>query len=760
MKCIFASLVFQKMNPPWFWILLMTGCLLFLVLTYRDIFRLSKRKLAWVLLLIRCLGVLLLLAALVKPGWQDRIEQTEIPQLAVIFDNSQSMSLAQPLRPGDWIHRYPFVRDWIDLSPHAQDLKKRFEVRWFDILGKEIPPDSAALPEEPAVEQTDLIRALQSVSGRLRGRHAAGVLLISDGRDTTSRENYMVLEEYPLPVYTVSFPAPAGGVDPSIDLSVVSVDCPSRTLVHNTVAIKVQLRKDGPAKIEVPLSIERAGRTLVSQFVRFDEGAAEQTVNINYTPEEPGDFVLTAQLPPQAQERTTVNNSSMFKLRVEADPIRVLYIEGILRPEYKFLRECLSRDPDVDLISFVRSASQREISVAGVMTGSELLTPERLEKIHVVLLGDFEANMMDDSSYAALKTWVENGGGLMILGGYQNLSENGLIRTPLADLLPVEIAEGGMQQIDQPFRFDLTYEGRRHPAFAITGDMAQDARLWNSLPELKGVAAVKGIKPAATVLARHPLANPQSADQEGYIVLATQPFGKGVVTVLTADTTWRWSRLLRLAGQSDALYVRFWSQMTRWLSHRDMVTAQTALQISTDKALYQRGSRVALTVTRNPAVMLPGEEGEKAALELTIYTPDNQTIPLTPASDVTNVNRWTAAYFPGRGGRFQVLARLLRSGSDLANQQTEFLVEGSQIELEDPAPNPALMQQIARTTGGLYAEITDDPAVRKLVESLPGEPRITSKAQTTQIWNSPTLFIGFLILVTVEWIVRRRNQLI
>jgi len=70
------------------------------------------------------------------------------------------------------------------------------------------------------------------------------------------------------------------------------------------------------------------------------------------------------------------------------------------------------------------------------------------------------------------------------------------------------------------------------------------------------------------------------------------------------------------------------------------------------------------------------------------------------------------------------------------------------------------MQQIARTTGGLYAEITDDPAVRKLVESLPGEPRITSKAQTTQIWNSPTLFIGFLILVTVEWIVRRRNQLI
>ncbi len=760
MTYIFASLVLQKMNPPWFWILLSAGCLVFLVLTYRDIFRLSKRKLAWLLLLIRCLGVLVLLVALVKPGWQDRIEQAEIPQLAVLFDNSQSMSLSQPLRPGDWINRYQFMRDWFRLSPNAQNLEKRFEIRWFDILGKELPPDSKVLPSEPAVEQTDLVRALQSVGGRLRGRHAAGVLLISDGRDTTNRGNYLVLQEYPLPIYSLSFPAPTGGADPSVDLAVVSVDCPARTLVHNTVPIKVLLRKDGPGALQVPLTIERAGKTLASQYVQLDGGTTEQMVVVNYTPVEPGDFVLTAQLPSQPQERTTVNNSSMFKLRVEADPIRVLYVEGVLRTEYKFLRECLSQDPDVDLISFVRSASPQQVSVASVMTGSELLSPQRLEKINVVLLGDFESNMLDESCYAALKNWVENGGGLMILGGYQNLSENGLIRTPLAEVLPVEIMEGGMQQIDEPFRFELTYEGRSHPALAITGDMTQDARLWNSLPELRGIVAVKGAKPAATVLARHPLPNPLSPSQEGFIVLAAQPFGKGVVTVLTADTTWRWSRLLRLTGQSDALYVRFWSQMTRWLAHRDVADEQTALQISTDAALYKRGSRVTVTVNRNPAVMLPGEEGDTASLELLVSTPDNQTIPLTPSPDAVNVNRWTATYFPARGGRFQVLARLHRTDADLANQQTEFLVEGSQIELEDPTANTAVMQQIARTTGGLYAEITDDPAVQKLIQSLPSEPRINSKIQTSQMWNSPIWFIVFLILVTVEWILRRKNQLI
>ena len=70
------------------------------------------------------------------------------------------------------------------------------------------------------------------------------------------------------------------------------------------------------------------------------------------------------------------------------------------------------------------------------------------------------------------------------------------------------------------------------------------------------------------------------------------------------------------------------------------------------------------------------------------------------------------------------------------------------------------MQQIARSTGGLYARISDDRAVEKLIRSLPREPRVTSKAQTSQLWNSPYFFIIFLILVSTEWIVRRRNQLV
>ncbi len=108
----------------------------------------------------------------------------------------------------------------------------------------------------------------------------------------------------------------------------------------------------------------------------------------------------------------------MFHLRVEADPIRVLYIEGVLRPEAKFLRERLDADPDVDLISFTRAANPAQAGGVSTLVGSDLITPERLKQLDVVLLGDFEARMLGRQAYQSLRQWVEAGGGLMVLGGY------------------------------------------------------------------------------------------------------------------------------------------------------------------------------------------------------------------------------------------------------------------------------------------------------------------------------------------------------
>jgi len=770
LTAIIAEITAGNIDPPWFWTLVILGSLALLAMTYLDIYRWSGRRRAWILFAVRAVGMAALLVALVKPAWRHVRERTEPPQVAVILDDSQSMSLPAPGAEGG-ATRYQQARRWLEESAAGRSLRETFDVHLFDAAGR--ARDDGAPSAEPSAEQTDLVRAMRAAAGHLRGRNAAGILLLSDGRDTTGRRNYLPLQDFPLPVFTMGFRLETGREGPAIDLAVRSVEAPPRTLVHNAVQVKVLVRKTGGPAVDVPIHVERAGTPLATRRVAFEEGAAEQQVALSFTPADPGDFVLTARVGSPEGERTAVNNTGLFRLRVEAQPIRVLYIEGTLRAEFTFLRRRLADDPDVALVTFARSAGPDQASASDVLAGSEVADPERLEKIDVVLLGDFEPRMLDPATYTALRQWVEKGGGLMVLGGYRTLSSDGLAQTPLAEALPVEPAGGGLQQIDHPFPLTLTADGRRHPALAVTGDMRRDADLWKGLPELQGLVAVGRAKPGATVLARHPEPNPNDPDGKGYVVLAAQPFGQGTVAVLTADTTWRWSRLPRLAGRPDTLYARFWSQMVRWLGHRDVDRDRTVLTVATPEASYDRGERVTVTVRRDPAAMIPGQEDAKTDLALAVTTPDGRTTALAPRREVADPNRWTADYFPDRGGRFTVSARLARANAggegegtgagraaDVANDQTEFLVRGSSIELEDPTPNAAVLARVARLTGGTYADLADPQAGAAVLAALPTAPRVVREVRTTQVWNSPGLFVVFLALVCAEWIARRRWRLV
>jgi len=148
---------------------------------------------------------------------------------------------------------------------------------------------------------------------------------------------------------------------------------------------------------------------------------------------------------------------------------------------------------------------------------------------------------------------------------------------------------------------------------------------------------------------------------------------------------------------------------------------------------------------------------------------DFDAIPRTP--DTTDAHRWTATYFPERGGRYQLDAQLLQHASDnnnpnsatprtVANRTTAFLVEGADLELADPATNPAAMRQIARLTGGLYTDLHDADATAQMLDALPSAPRTTQRIERSAVWHSPVLFVAFLVLVSSEWFIRRWHRLV
>jgi uncharacterized membrane protein len=743
-RYLLASFDFEGISHSWawLWLVLLVAGGAFLVWTYFGIFQRSERRLTWGLLALRGIGLLLLVLILARPTWTREREQTDPGRLAVIVDNSRSMSL--PDHSG--ATRYQRAREAVERLRKAVEGGKgpRVVVDLFDVNGSLL---EKGLPEQPTVDRTDLGKALRATAVQLRSRPVVGFVLVSDGMDNTGRANFRDWEDGSVPVHGLGFRA-ADSAD--LDLAVRKPQVPERILVHNEMRVEVPVVKTGQPAAEATVKIKRGRDVLASQKITLAEGNAEQLVPLTFTPHQPGSFVFTVSVEGAAGEQNLGNNVVHFPLRVDAEPIRVLYLEGFLRFEYKYLKARLEDDPDVALVSIVRRVSPERPEAKG---SKETLTAKQLENFDVVILGDMEGSFLSPAEYSHLVKWLDGKNrSLLVLGGYTSFGPDGFRKTALADVLPVVFAESPPYQSEEPFRIELTERGLAHPLFTLSNDRVRNEAIWKDAPPLQGLALVDRLKPAAEALAVNP-----KVEREGKpapVIAVQRAAGGGQVMVLTADTTWLWSRLPRVLGQNDTLYGRFWSQAIRWLAGRSMDDERPLLAVSTDRPDYDVGKRVTVRVVRQPK---PDMDLSASQMGAEVITPGGQTVGLTLKADPTNPDVATGEFYPSAGGRHEVTATLSTAGKSLANQTAEFLVQGADLELASTGTNPGNLHALAEATGGVYLDVDD---AEQLAGKIARKERRTTRQMRSEYWNSPWLFGAFLLAVSGEWFLRRRNHLV
>lgn len=769
-----ASIQFASAWPWWIWGALVLACTGVLVHTYHKIYRRTGKPMAWWLLALRLVGVLGLLMVMAGPVWSTTKTRIHKPSLILIMDDSASMSLHVDTTRLDesstnkHVTRYTLAHRLLN-DPLLQSLlADRFDLHAQTLQGRDFNTDSQV--DKQQILQTDLLGALHLAAGRARNTGAQAVLLVSDGHDTTERNNWLSLTDYPLPIHTAGFPEQPEAED-QIELAITQLHAPDEVLVHHQVSIALNIRRQGGKDaLSLPLTLMHGQKVLATTTLKLPAGDAPSfEASLVFTPDEPGDFVLVANLPVQPGEKNRVNNQKQFRLRVNNQPMRVLYIEGQLRPDFTFLKARLASDPDINLITFVRTGNPDELG--SNLVSSELISAERLKELDVVLLGDFESSMLSPEAWKTLSQWVNEGGGLMVLGGYHNLGLSGLRNTALKDMLPVSLTDTqASQQLDEPFSFTPDEQSIHHPVLKLSDQPQQDIQTWSQLAALPGIVTTGPAKPAAEVLVRHPR-GPSGKQGKGFVVLATQNTGKGRTAILTADTTWRWSRIARLAGQPDTQYARFWSQMIRYLASRPAdSTPPQPLSLSTDSPTYEPGQRVMLQVIRNPAAIIPGQDSQTNAssaqphtVTLTISR-DQELVTELTAKPTSSALSWTADFYPEHPGQYKVTASLNKTGADnrsqtIASTSVDWLVQGETQELDDAAPNPELLKQIAQLTHGSYADLTDEKQIKELIEKIPATANILEETSRRTLWNNPLLFLIFVGCVSSEWLIRRRNRL-
>ncbi len=326
------------------------------VLTYRRV-RVNEGRLRdrIVLTTLRIAALALVLFCLFRPTLVVRAAVNQQNVVAVLLDDSRSMQIADE----DGKPRAEYVREQFGSadSPLMKSLTDRFLVRTFrfsSATGRMTSANDLTFNGS----QTKLAPALDGAREELAGLPVAGVILVSDGADTTDTsiaDTLLGMKAQRIPVFTVG----VGGESLPRDVQIDRVSTPRAVLKDASLLVDVLVRHNGYAGQTVTVDVEDEGRIVGSEKVQLPADGTPASVRIRASATQAGPRLFKFRVAPQAGEIVPQNNVREALINVRDTQERILYFEGEPRFEMKFLNRPLVEDKNLHVVTLQRTADNK-----------------------------------------------------------------------------------------------------------------------------------------------------------------------------------------------------------------------------------------------------------------------------------------------------------------------------------------------------------------------------------------------------------------
>jgi uncharacterized membrane protein len=714
--------------------------------------QLGRRKMAF-LLALRLIALALLVPMLFEPVIRYIARPKPERPLIFLIDASGSMSVPDQQNGPT---RFQSVHQ--ALRPQLPKIGEHFIPRFFTFstAADELKSLAELANVKPDGQATDIVTGVTKVLQKV-DRPDAQIVLISDGIDNTSPDVLASVRESLRPIHTVRVGSDQAEPATLANIAVEDIQAPddfvvgteskirvvvkSTALPNRLVQVKMQLVEDrvpgsgvrdtGEDQNSSSRNPEPGTRNPISIPLVLQPSVEGQTVEFTFKPTRIGVQRLAVWVDPVVGERSTVDNRQEFQ-GLALDPrVKVLYIEGRARPEYKPLKFALDRDPNVELGTLLRT-TQTEFDAAGTVGGEAVkkmpVTTEEWKNFDVIILGDLDSSFLTKAQQQAIEQAVNTGTGLLMIGGQNNFGPGGYAGSAIERTLPVFVGDLKAAQEKTQFVPRLTVEGSTHPAMEGLTEWfgVDDKPPVKSLPPLRGNVVVPKPKAGASVLITH--FDRPGPDGQPQIVLAVQRYGDGRSAAFTVDTTYLWYLPLRGMGQ-DSPYNRLWGQLIRWLAGVDVKNRSRGAGVEAliSKSIYQLGQTV------NVRAMVRDDKGDatrfaQVSLSLEkVGTNEKQQFNLAP------VDSHTGMYQIGmpslQKGEYVAKLSATKDGKPLGSQELKFSIIAPADEMLKVAANPALLRSIATGTNGYAYELNQLPGlIDQLIRSDPNA--LQAKQQT------------------------------
>ncbi len=697
---------------------------------------------------LRCLAVAPLVLLAARPVWLTKEPPAPASRSVVLLmDQSESMSLEEHDQ-SRYQQALGFVRE--RLLPAFKSANLPVQAMLFDQTTEPADGDKL-LTARPKGKRTNLGGAIAQALAN-SPQPPLAVVALTDGIANETEDNTRALTAL------VDSGAPFIGVGFGSDqgvrtLSLREVDAPPVVSTKTSFSVSAQLEmmntEDMPA---FDLVLFRDGQVAQKRSVAPGKGSRTWLENFQVNEEKQGVHSYTVQLlPPNLPNLKCVSLLGNTSVRVSDEKeLRVLYIQGALTWDYKFINRALRTDQTIKLTGLTRTSKQsvfrQNVESAGELLNGFPTSLEELAPFRVVVLSNLRPADLTLAQQDVLARFCgELGGGVLMIGGAATF-DSSWQNSRLEQLLPVVFsANAGVQGLDRPFRMQLTEEALQQPLFQIA-DNRPTRDVWGQLPTFTQYGRVDAAKPGAQVWAAHPY---DDGPHGRRILMASQRYGAGLSAVLTIQNFWRW----RLAKDSDPQqFDRFWRQLFRFLS--EVGRQEVAIHLADQELHPQMDVQVVLEKQPNPKnITEPNrkffvrvEDGRKNLLQ-------EEAVELEPLHPVD---------FKFHAEKPDVYTVTVTDPVKVPISSRPIEIRDLNVEFQNTARNMESLRQWASVSDGLAFKAEECPNASDLVAEIKGKVEEVRRGKQMRRTLGVNGWVLALVLgcLSSEWVLRKKWGLV
>ena len=707
-------------------LLFAAGCSIMLSLfVYRSTVPPVSSVKRYALISLRSIGLFLLFLLLGEPLLSLVTHSVDQPIIAVLVDNSQSMTIPDRAGRRDGTLKLILRSDvWKKISKDGRLTYSIFDAKARNLSA--IADDSLTLKGE----ETNIADALKSVKQTSATSNLQAVVLITDGNSTIGMNPLYEAEELGVPVFTIG----VGDTIEQKDLLIRKVLTNEIAYAGTKVPVNVTVHSAGFGGERVQVSLRNGATILDEKSLTLDIGTHDYLVPLSFVIEKEGMQKFTAEVSNLPEEITPQNNRMNFFMKVLKSKLRVALIAGTPSQDAAFIRRSMASDKNIDITAFIEQNDGRFYE--------NTLNADTIKTFDCVVLVGFPTEHSNSRTLQMVLDAASVEQPFLII--LSRTIDFGKLHT-LDPLLPFTVESVASNELQV---FATVPETQRNNPILKISTSSNTVEVWSKLPPVFHQQGNFRSKIESEVLATVRLQSIQLADP----FIVARKVNKNKSLAVLGYGLWRWNMLSDAGSGADQMLAHFVGNAIHWLTTQE---DSRRIRVQSSKHVYTTQDAVEFTAQVYDDNYQPRDN---AQIEVHVQ---NESETSSIVLNSLGSGQYQGEFESLRESEYKFTATVMVNGAAIGSDQGTFSVGGLNAEFIETRMNKSLLQQIAAQTGGRYYDSGNFESFSHDVTMMPSfKPRDISKSAEIEIWNSRWMLALVVFIFALEWLLRKRNGML